>query len=69
MCAQRASEDEQECPGSTTASITTITAATGEVMANFTNFRSVNLGHSGKLLRPRGSSQLQNSPIRQTSDR
>jgi len=66
---QRNSEGERECPRLTTAPITTLTAATGEVLTGFTGFRSVNLGHGGKLPQPRGSRQLKNSPIRHASDR
>ena len=62
-------EGERECPRPTTAPITTLTAATGEVLTGFTSFRSVNLGHGRKLPQPRGASQLKHSPIRHASDR
>ncbi len=45
---------KKERPRLTTASIATLTAATGEVLTEFTSFRPVNLGHPEKLCRAGG---------------
>jgi hypothetical protein len=37
---------EKKCPRLTAATITTLTAATGEVLTGFVGFRSANLGHT-----------------------
>ena len=69
MWTQTGPQDEHECPRLTTASIATLTAATGEVLTGFTSLRSVNLGHGWKLHQPQVSSQLEDSPIRHASGR
>ncbi len=48
---------EREYPRRITAPVTTLTAATGEVLTGFTGSRPVGLGHRGKLSRCRGTRQ------------